>query len=71
MQGTFAIVEQELYSFTFRTNVKPPSYEKVCAVDPQVRDSKPLLISVIAQKVQRTVKFINKPSFFLYELTGQ
>jgi len=71
MQGTFAIVQQELHSFTFRNNVKLPTYEKLCSVDPQVRDSKSLLISVIAPKVPRAVKFINKPSFFLCELPGQ
>jgi hypothetical protein len=62
MQGTFSVAQQELYPFTFRNNVKPLSYEKVCAVDSQVRDSEPLVISVIAQKIPRTVKFINKPS---------
>jgi len=39
------------------------SYENLCVVDPQVRDSKLLLISVNTQKVPRTVKFINKSSF--------
>ena len=63
MQGTFSVIQQEIYSFIFRNNFKPMSYENLCVVDPQVRDSKLLLISVNTQKVPRTVKFINKSSF--------